>query len=67
MSKGDVLDVQKAYDATAAWLRDCCVKGDVLGVKHAEDRLKELDVQLAKFEDQPVSNQIIQIRGGEKA
>jgi hypothetical protein len=42
------LDVQKTYDATAAWLRDCCRKGDVLGVKKAESRLRELDKELAK-------------------
>jgi hypothetical protein len=43
MSKGDLADIQKLYDATAIWLRDCCRKGDVLGVKHAEARLKKLE------------------------
>ncbi len=48
MSKGDFDDIQQYYDAAAAWLRDCTRKGDLIGVKHAEERLKELDSALAK-------------------
>jgi hypothetical protein len=51
MSKGDHEDLLKLYDATVVWLRDCSRKGDVLGVKHAENRLKEIDKQLVKFEE----------------
>ena len=46
--ENDLYEIQKTYDATAAWLRDCCRKGDGEGVKHAESRLRELDVLLAK-------------------
>ena len=48
MSKGDHENIMKLYDATAVWLRDCCRKGDVLGVKHAEARLKDIEIELAK-------------------
>ena len=50
MSKGDFEDLKKLYDATAAWLRDCCRRGDKAGVHHAEERLKARDSELAKFE-----------------
>jgi hypothetical protein len=59
MSKGDALDVQKTYDATAAWLRDCSRKGDVLSVRHAEARLKELDVTIAKAGEMKVDASVL--------
>jgi hypothetical protein len=50
MSKGDNADIQRMYDATAVWLRDCTRRGDVPGVQNAEAKLKELDAVLtAKF------------------
>jgi hypothetical protein len=48
MSKGDHEDLLKLYDATAVWLRDCSRKGDISGIKHAEARLKEIEIELAK-------------------
>ena len=47
MSKGDYEDLLKLYDAIAAWLRDCTRQSNVVSVKNAESKLKELDVLLA--------------------
>ncbi|MGA3289931.1 MAG: hypothetical protein ABSD42_06830 [Candidatus Bathyarchaeia archaeon] len=47
MSKGDELDVQKTYAATAAWLRDCVKRGDQEAAAKAGHKLKELDAVLA--------------------
>jgi hypothetical protein len=44
----DLLEVQQIYDAIAAWLRDCVWKSTVLSMKHAEAKLKMLDVLLAE-------------------
>jgi hypothetical protein len=49
MSK-DHEDLLKMYDATAAWLHDCIRKNNIVSVKHAESKLRELDVELAKTE-----------------
>jgi hypothetical protein len=48
------IETQITYDCVAAWLRDCVKKGDVLGVRHAEDRLKALDIELAKTEGEKI-------------
>jgi hypothetical protein len=50
LNRVDFLDLQELYDRTAIWLRDCCKKGDTLGVSHAEARLKELDTAMAAEE-----------------
>jgi hypothetical protein len=47
MSKGDTADIQRLYDATSAWLRDCTRQSNIVSVKHAESKLRELDVLLA--------------------
>ena len=44
----DRLEIQQTYDAVAAWLRDCVRQGNVLGVKHAESKLKQLEPQLTE-------------------
>jgi hypothetical protein len=59
MSKGDAIDVQKSYDSFAAYLRDCSVKGDSVGVKHAEARLKELDATIAKAGEMKVDASVL--------
>lgn len=54
MSKGDLADLQQTYDAVTSWLRDCCRKGDSVGVRHAESKLKALDIELAKIDGEHV-------------
>jgi len=44
------IEIQIMYDCVAAWLRDCVKKGDSVGVKKAEAKLKELGIKLAKAE-----------------
>ena len=48
------LEIQQTYDAVAAWLRDCIRQSNVVSVKSAESKLRELDVELAKTEGEHI-------------
>jgi len=50
----DRLEIQQTYDAVAAWLRDCIRQSNVVSVKSAESKLRELDVELAKTEGEHI-------------
>ncbi len=39
-------DLRRDFDVYAAYLRDCVIKGDMVGVVKAELNLKKLDVDL---------------------
>jgi hypothetical protein len=47
MSKNDLVDLQEAYDANAAYLRDSMKHGKCDAVVKAEINLKMLDIELA--------------------
>ena len=50
--KGSFEDIQELYDFVAVWLRESCRKRDLLGVKAAENRCRQIDLALsqARFE-----------------